>query len=123
MPSDTKVIVKNSELEGVLGIGLRKRIEGAGLEPVPRLVLLKAIAAVYRPALGRLERHLGLGSAVGANGVMHFTGFAAVAALSLVSVHYYTCLPLAPVGVRGQSNHVVLVFELSGPEAVEAEGC
>jgi hypothetical protein len=52
----------------------------AGLIPVLGLVLLVAVPAVYRPSLGRLEWDLGLGSAVGALNIMHFAGFAAIAA-------------------------------------------
>ena len=43
---------------------------------------------------------------------MHLTGFAAVAALSLVSVHYYTYLPLTPLGMLG-SNRTMLSKYLS----------
>jgi hypothetical protein len=63
----------------------------AGLIPVLRLMLLEAVPAVHWPTLGRLERYLGLGSTIGALNIMHFAGFAAVAA-SVVSVHYYTYL-------------------------------
>jgi hypothetical protein len=58
----------------------------SGSVPVLRLVLLEAVPAVVRAALGGLEGYLGLGSTVGANHVMHFAGFAAIAA-SVVSVH------------------------------------
>ena len=64
-----------------------------GLVPVPWLVLLEAIPAVNRPTLGRLERNLGLSSAIGAGRVVHLSRFAAVAALPLVSVHYYYLQP------------------------------
>jgi hypothetical protein len=52
-------------------------------------VLLEAVPAVDRAALGGLERYLGLASTVGALNIMHFAGFAAIAA-SVVSVHYDT---------------------------------
>jgi hypothetical protein len=58
----------------------RKKEKKAGLVPVLGLVLLEAVPAVDRSSLGRLEWYLGLGSAVGALNIMHFAGFAAVAA-------------------------------------------
>jgi len=62
-------------------------------EPVLGLVLLEAVPAVDRPALGGFEGNLGLCAAVGANNVEHFAGSivpgAVVSAgISSVSVHY-----------------------------------
>ncbi len=54
----------------------------AGLVPAPRWpVFLVACLAVNRPTFRRLERNLGLSSAVGANYIVHFSW------LSVVSVH------------------------------------
>ena len=69
-----------------------KCLRGSDLES-PGPVLLEAFPAVNRPTFGRLERNLGLNSTVGADRVVHFSGFAAVTALPSVSVHSYYLQP------------------------------
>ena len=59
--------------------------------PVLRLVLLVAVPAIDRPALSRLERDLGLLTAVRASNIVHLAWPivpGAEAALTSVSVHY-----------------------------------
>lgn len=81
----------------------RKRFwNGLALEPVPGccgLVLLIAVPAIYRPALGRFEWNLGLYSAIGALYVMHLSRAVISAATkstgSRFSVHYYYLLVIS----------------------------
>ena len=76
----------------------------AGLEPVcsSGLVLLIAVPAINRPALGRLEWNLGLYSTFGALHIEHLAGAAIVSAAakstgSRFSVHYYYLLAYFPL--------------------------
>jgi hypothetical protein len=74
------------------GLSPLRSLRLASLIPVLRLVLGVAVPAINRPALSRLERDLGLASAIGAFYIVHLAWpiipGAPVAAPSVVSVHY-----------------------------------
>ncbi len=81
-----------TKIKGFHGAAAPKGFETTNSVPVFRLVLGVAVPAVDRPALSWLERDLGLLTAVRASNIVHLAWpivpGAAVAAPTLVSVHY-----------------------------------